>query len=131
VNLAARLEGLTKRYLVPIVVGERTRELAKGFVWRELDKVRVRGKSVAVRIFEPLGREGQLLPADLVRLARWHEGLEAFRARRWNDARAVFEELAQDTQYARLVVLYSGYLRDLTERPPGENWDAAFTLYDK
>lgn len=131
VNLAARLEGLTKRYHVPIIVGETTREKSTGFVWRELDKVRVRGKSVAVRIFEPLGREGQLQPADLVRLAQWNEALEAFRSRRWAEARGLFEKLAEDTQYARLVVIYLGYLRELAEEPPGEDWDAAFTLYDK
>jgi len=131
VNLAARLEGLTKRYLVPIVVGERTRDLSKGFVWRELDKVRVRGKSVAVRIYEPLGREGQLLPADLVRLAQWHEALEAFRARQWPEARELLDALATDPRYARLVVLYTNYLNDLAAHPPGPDWDAAFTLYDK
>lgn len=131
VNLAARLESLTRRYDVAIVVGESTREAAHGFVWRELDKVRVRGKSVAVRIYEPLCREGQLVAADEARLARWHAGLEAFRARKWGEAQAIFAALEREPQYARLVFLYQGYLRDLAARPPGEDWDAAFTLYDK
>ncbi len=31
----------------------------------------------------------------------------------------------------RVVSLYLGYLRELDLRPPGDDWDAAFTLYDK
>jgi adenylate cyclase len=131
VNLAARLEGLTKRYLVPIVAGSRTREEAGGFVWRELDKVRVRGKTVAERIYEPLGEELAIPPGTLSRLALWHEALESFRARKWNVTRALLERLSEDPDYARLVSIYSGYLRDLDARPPGEDWDAAFTLYEK
>ncbi len=131
VNLAARLEGLTKRYHVPIVVGSATREDVTGIVWRELDKVRVRGKTVPERIFEPLGREGEVSAAELLRLARWHEGLEAFRQRKWIEARAAFEALADERGYVRLAAIYLGYLRDLMARPPGDDWDAAFTLYDK
>ena len=131
VNLASRLEGLTKRYLVPIVAGARTRESVSGMVWRELDKVREKGKTDAERIFEPLGREGEVGAPDLIRLEIWHATLASFRARRWAAARAGFERLADERGYVRLVSLYLGYLRDLEANPPGEGWDAAFTLYDK
>ena len=131
VNLASRLEGLTKRYHVPIVAGSRTRDSSTGIVWRELDKVRVRGKTVAERIYEPLGREGEVPPQDLARLARWNEALAGFRARQWKQARAMFESLADERGYARLTSLYLGYLRTIAADPPGEDWDAAFTLYDK
>jgi adenylate cyclase len=131
VNLAARLEGLTKRYHVPIVVGSMTRETVTGIVWRELDKVRVRGKTVAERIYEPLGREGEVPAQDVARLARWHEALAAFRERRFKQARAAFESLADERGYVRLTSLYLGYLRNLAADPPGDDWDAAFTLYDK
>ncbi|HUP29703.1 MAG TPA: adenylate/guanylate cyclase domain-containing protein [Usitatibacter sp.] len=131
VNLASRLEGLTKRYLVPIVVGSLTRDNCTGIVWRELDKVRVRGKQVPERIYEPLGREGEVTQAELARLVRWHEALSDFRERRWNRARTVFESLSGEASYARLATLYLGYIRDLIARPPGPDWDASFTLYDK
>jgi len=131
VNLASRLEGLTKRYHVPIVVGHATREKVRGVVWRELDKVRVRGKTVPERIFEPLVREGELDPGQAAHLARWHEALEMFRLRRWEQAAAGFRELAQVRGYERITFLYLGYVRDLEANPPGEGWDAAFTLYEK
>ena len=131
VNLASRLEGLTKRYLVPIVVGAAVREAATGIVFRELDKVRGRGRSTAERIYEPLGREGEVAEEVLERLRRWHDALAAFRGRRWVEARAAFTALAPEPGYARLTTLYLGYLRELEAQPPGDGWDAAFTLYDK
>ncbi len=131
VNLASRLEGLTKRYYVPIVVGHATRERAQGVVFRELDKVRVRGRTVAERIYEPLGREGEVAIEDLALLERWHVALEDFRGRRFAEARAAFETLAPEPGYGRLTSLYLGYIRDLLASPPGDSWDAAFTLYDK
>jgi adenylate cyclase len=131
VNLAARLEGLTKRYHVPIVVGFTTRERVRGIVCRELDKVRVRGRTVPERIFEPLAHDGQLSPAQLVHLAQWHEALEMFRLRCWGPAAAAFRELAAVSGYERITFLYLGYIRDLEASPPDETWDAAFTLYEK
>jgi adenylate cyclase len=132
VNLASRLEGLTKRYHVPIVVGERTRMAAKlDVVFRELDKVRVKGKSVAERIFEPLGFTAELAGAQIERLAAWHGALEHFRHRSWSAARVGFEALAAHEGYARLTQVYLGYIRELEAHPPAPDWDAAFTLYDK
>src|SRR5690606_26456299 len=61
VNLASRLEGLTKEYGVPIIVGEATRQLtARDFVFRELDRVRVKGKLEPVAIHEPIGAAGEV-----------------------------------------------------------------------
>jgi adenylate cyclase len=131
VNLASRLEGLTKRYQVPIVCGSRTREGAAGIVWRELDKVRVRGKKQAERIYEPLGYEGTIPLQEMARLSQWHGAVEYFRERQWSRARVLLDRLADEPSYARLVSLYLGYLRDFEKRPPAEDWDAAFTLYEK
>ena len=131
VNLAARLEGLTKRYHVPIVVGCTTREKVGGIVYRELDKVRVRGRTVPERIFEPLAHEGQLSAGELVHLAQWHDALEMFRLRCWEPAEAGIRDLADVPSYQRIASLYLGYIRDLEVNPPGESWDAAFTLYEK
>ena len=131
VNLAARLESLTKRYQVPIVIGITTRERVRGIVCRELDKVRVQGKTVPERIFEPLAAEGALGAAQLVHLAQWHEALEMFRLRCWDAAAASFGELAAVPGYERLASLYLDYIRDLAANPPGEDWDGSFTLYEK
>ncbi len=131
VNLASRLEGLTKRYHVPIVAGNRTREQVTGVVWRELDKVRVRGRVNPERIFEPLGLDGAVGYYELDQLEAWHAALENFRNRRWIVARATFETLSTQRGYGRLSEVYLGYIRDLELRPPGAEWDGSFTLYEK
>jgi adenylate cyclase len=56
VNLGARLEALTRQYEVDIIVSEATARQAPEFAYRELDRVRVKGKTQLVTIFEPLGR---------------------------------------------------------------------------
>ena len=48
VNLASRLEGITKEYGADIIVGEDTRNAVPDVVFRELDRVRVKGKDEAV-----------------------------------------------------------------------------------
>ena len=131
VNLAARLEGLTRRYNVPIVIGESTRNLVREVICREIDKVRVRGRTTASRIFEPLGRREDLDALTIDRLGRWHEALEMFRTRCFDAAEAAMQDLAAVPEYSRIIELYLGYIRQLREKPPGPDWDAAFTLYDK
>ncbi|MBF8270727.1 MAG: cyaA 2, partial [Gammaproteobacteria bacterium] len=54
VNLAARLESVTKDFAVPIVISEATMRQAPGFQYRELDVIRVKGKQEAVKIFTPV-----------------------------------------------------------------------------
>ncbi len=131
VNLAARLEGLTKRYRVAIVVGEETMRRVPDIAYRELDKVRVKGKSVAVRIFEPLGPADSIAAADRASLDRWQAALEAFRQRDWNTARAAFESLRSTPAYQRPAELHLGYIRDFDKQSPDETWDGTFTLYEK
>src|SRR5690606_24375402 len=60
VNTASRLEGITKQYGADIIIGEGTRKLITGFVCREVDQVRVKGKEEPVSIYEPIGLEGQV-----------------------------------------------------------------------
>ena len=59
VNLASRLEGLTKEYGVGILVTINIVKAAQDYVYREVDKVRVKGKLEGVAIFEPIGQAGR------------------------------------------------------------------------
>ena len=131
VNLASRLESLTKRYRVPIIVGETTAAHARNFVYLELDKVRVRGKNVAVRIFQPLGPTSQNEHAQSDLVDRHHRALALFRARNWAAAEDIFRALAPLHGYARIAEIYLGYLSEFTITEPSDDWDGAFTLSDK
>lgn len=131
VNLAARLEGLTKRYQVPIVVGETTRTRLTALVWRELDKVRVKGKTVPARIYQPLGADGALTALEAQLLDQYHDAVKAYRSREWRQAREAFLSLQNQPYYRRLAVLYLGYLDEAEKLPADAAWDGAFTLYEK
>jgi adenylate cyclase len=125
VNLGSRLEGITKVYGVGIAVGETTRAAAPGFVWRELDRVRVKGKNVPVAIFEPLGSEGALDAGALAELAAWDEALALVRARQWERARAAVLALAQASPDQGLYQLYAARIDAWRADPPGPDWDGA------
>src|SRR6476620_6863964 len=84
VNLASRLEGLTKYYGVSMIVGELTRASAPDFVFRELDRVRPKGKKEPVAIYEPIGASPSVDKALNDELALWHEALRLYRAREWD-----------------------------------------------
>lgn len=131
VNLAARLEGLTKRYAVPLIVGEETMKCVTGLIYRELDKVRVKGKSVPVRIFQPMGRAEQIDAGQLSILAKYHDAIEAYRARQWPRAAETFSLLQSDESYRRICELYMGYIDQFQQMPPSGTWDGSFTLYEK
>jgi adenylate cyclase len=66
VNLGARLEALTRQYEVDIIVSEATARQAPEFAYRELDRVRVKGKTQLVTLFEPLGRADRLSSAQQI-----------------------------------------------------------------
>src|SRR5581483_7361622 len=84
VNVAARLEGLSKEYGVRVVVGEATVAAApEAFVYRLLDRVAVKGRAQPLRCYEVVARAGALDTVTRGRLQRYHEALELYRGRHW------------------------------------------------
>lgn len=128
VNLGARLEGITKVYGVGIAVGEATRMAAPDMVYRELDRVRVKGKQVPVAIFEPLDSPG---PHDLAELEQWHAALAMVRARDWEGAGAAIGSLAAAHPQRLLYQLYLERLAAWRADPPGPGWDGATSFETK
>jgi adenylate cyclase len=129
VNLGARLEGITKVYGVGIAVGEATRLAAPEFVYRELDRVQVKGKNEPVAIFEPLGKPAHLDPAMLDELRAWDEALVLVRARQWDDACQRIERLRQAHPACGLYALYLDRIGVWRAQAPGEGWDGV-TRFD-
>ena len=131
VNLASRLEGITKVYGAGIVVGAATRAAAPGFAWRELDLVRVKGKLEPVAIFEPLGLEGGLGAAARAELERWHEVLALVRAQQWQAAHDALAPLAAAAPHASLYSLYLERIAHYRLQPPGPGWDGVTNFDSK
>jgi adenylate cyclase len=130
VNLAARLESLTKYYSVGLVIGARTRELVPELVCRELDRVRVKGKEEAVSIYEPLGFEGEIEAGRLEELRIWTQMLRAYRAQDWDQAEVAIINLERRHGAAELYQLYSSRIANLRAHPPGPEWDGV-TVFDR
>jgi adenylate cyclase len=128
VNLGARLEGATKVYGVGIVVGPATRLAATDFVYRELDRVRVKGKHLPVAIFEPLGKPDGLDPAVLEEVAAWHEALDRVREQDWRDAEDRLRALGAAHPEKRLYALYLERVLHYRQHPPGAGWDGVTAI---
>ncbi len=127
VNLGSRLEGLTKAYGVDIIVSESTREQVPDFVFRELDRVRVKGKQEPVAIFEPLGHKNDLDAAVRDELNRYRQALRAYRRQDWDGAEVDFYNLSREHPHSRLYALYLERIARYRHSPPGEDWDGTFT----
>jgi adenylate cyclase len=131
VNLSSRLEGITKVYGVGVAVGDATRVAAPQFAYRELDRVRVKGKNEPVPIFEPLGLDAELDEAVRVTLKKWHEALGLVRAQQWDQAEQLIRELLAENPDTGLYALYLERIAHYREHPPGADWDGVTTFETK
>jgi adenylate cyclase len=131
VNLGSRLEGLTKEYGVQIIVGEATRAAIPGFVFRELDVVRVKGKDKPVAIYEPVCPVGEDDEAMMEELALYCDALTVYRAQNWSSAEEKFTALQRDYPERYLYALYKKRIAYFRDHPPGFGWDGAFTFTTK
>ncbi len=130
VNLASRLEGLTKQYGVAILVSETTHaEVAEAYEFRELDVVRVKGKQQPIRIYELRARKGEDPRPEFVEA--WNAALQAFRERRWAEAQVLFEALDREEGGDVSCRLYAGRAEHYRENPPPEDWDGVATFTSK
>lgn len=132
VNLASRLEGITKEYGAAIVVGETTRNLtAHDFVFRELDRVRVKGKLEPVAIYEPLGVAGEVDKRTLDELKLFNQAVKLYRAQDWDMAELQLINLLKLSPESKLYRLYLDRVVYYRDQPPGRDWDGAFTFEHK
>lgn len=130
VNLGSRLEGLTKQYGVDIIVSDKTAALVPEFAYRELDLVRVKGKTEPVAIFEPLGPNADLSATHREKLAAYSAALAAYRAANWQLATNAFEALKHQAD----DLLYNVYLdriENFRRSPPPQGWDGVFDHLSK
>ena len=132
VNLASRLEGLTKVYGVDILISEETKSDVEGkFIFRELDRVRVKGKKVPIRIFELVGRVGEVDDEMTACVNLWQESLELFHKQQWAGAKEGFEALLHERGEDKTSRLYIERCEHYQQTPPPEDWDGVTTFTSK
>ncbi len=131
VNLASRLEGITKQYGVALVVGEMTRLAAPEFAYRELDRVRVKGKNEPVAIFQPVALVTELDDVTRNALAEWDRALSLFRSQQWDQAEQLVKTLHAQYPDQLLYELYLDQIEHFRLAPPGPDWDGVTTYTTK
>jgi adenylate cyclase len=128
-NLAARLEGANKAYGSLIMIGPTTYQLARGHIEvRELDWVRVAGKTEAVTVYELLALKGQLPGTKRETVDRYHEALAFYRQARFREAAAILEaQQVRDPEDGPLDALLAR-CRKYEQNPPPLPFDGVTNL---
>lgn len=133
VNLSARLESITKQYGCDIVLSEHTYIHCQDKIRvRELDLIRVKGKQEPVKIYELIGDRTQSLPEQTETfLSLYHQGREAYKARKFHWAISLFDQ-AQAMQPQDLAVqLHLARAQEYIQRPPDADWDGVHVMTTK
>lgn len=128
-NLAARLEAANKAYDTLILMGQNTYELVKHeVVAREVDVVKVAGKSLSTRIYELIGLKGSTPPEKLALLEPYALALALYRNRKFGEAQKAFDRvLALDPNDGPSKTLKSRCFQ-FTIKPPPDDWDGSVAL---
>jgi len=142
VNLASRIEGLTRHYGVDVLVGEDTRQAAgepladagRAWRWVEVDRVRVKGKNRPVTLFTPVVVPLERADSFDDEMRLWQLALAAYRLHHWDETQTRLQGLL--TAFADTP--FAGLYRQLGERtdcyrvtPPPADWDGAHTFDSK
>jgi len=95
VNLASRLEGLTRTYKVPTIVSESTTLATTSILYRELDTVTVRGKETETRIFQPICQSAQVTESITEELEKQQQAVQHYYEQKYGESAAIFNQLAE------------------------------------
>ncbi|MEO1184178.1 MAG: adenylate/guanylate cyclase domain-containing protein, partial [Cyanobacteria bacterium J06636_27] len=133
VNLSSRLEGTTKEYGCDIVLSEFTYQLCSDrVVVRELDKIRVKGKHQAVKIYELIGDRTTSLDANTQEvLSYYHAGRVAYSSRNFPQALICFEAAKKIRPKDQATSIHIGRCNKYLRQPPEESWSGVWTMVDK
>jgi class 3 adenylate cyclase len=132
VNLAARLETANKLYGTHSLIAEETvRQAGAGIEFREVDRLVVAGQSHAQVVYELMGKTDELAPHQALLRTHYAEGLAAYRACRFDDARKALKAALDAAPGDGPSTTLLGRIEDFQKRPPGSDWDGAWRLDSK
>lgn len=130
VNVASRLEGRTKYYGVGMLVGEATKVLVGDVVFKEIDKIKVKGKAEALTIYEPIGLDGVVEKNTLDELKLWHQTLRLYRAQQWDQVELNLLNLQRINPGCALYNLYVTRVSENRKAGLPADWDGV-TAFDE
>jgi class 3 adenylate cyclase len=132
VNLASRLENANKIYGSHSLASEPAIIAAGDAVEvREIDRLVVAGQTRSEAVFEIMGRKDELNEKQLALRERYAEGLAAYRARRWDDARQAFRAALAAVPGDGPSTVLAQRIENFRANPPAADWDGAWRLDPK
>jgi adenylate cyclase len=126
VNLASRLEGLTRIYGVDVLVGATAAELVRDeFHLRSVARAQVKGKSEPVDIFTPVGARNDAVDLELLKwLESYEDGILKFRSRDFTQAKILFSRFLEFYPEDFLAKMYLERALEYEQQAPDEAWNA-------
>ena len=132
VNLASRLESINKVYGSSLILSEETYRMAQQVIEaRELDFITVAGKTEPVRIYEAMGRVGELTPERIQLREMFASGLAAYRRQNWDEAQTCFDSCLLGAVEDGPSLLFVERIRKLRSIPPPADWDGVWHFLEK
>ncbi|MFZ5806933.1 MAG: CHASE2 domain-containing protein [Verrucomicrobiota bacterium] len=133
VNLASRLEGLTKQYHVDILIGETVAPLVENhFHLRSVALVQVKGKSKPVATFTVIGEKEIPLSNEQIQLfTSYEKGLQEYCARQFREASLTFAQCLDLAPADFLSQMYLNSSRELLQNPPDDSWTGVTIMTSK
>jgi adenylate cyclase len=132
VNLASRLEGLNKDFGTRILISEFTFGQIAGakFVIRELDLIRVKGKSQPVKIYELLGDEASA--PEIAEMAdEFRKARIAYTDRNWREAQRSFEKFLERWPDDAPAKVFLARSKEHLADEPAPDWDGVYEMKHK
>jgi adenylate cyclase len=126
VNLASRLEGLTRVYGVDMLIGASAAELVRDEVYlRSVARVQVKGKTKPVDVFTFVAAQGEETDPEFLKwLETYEEALQKFRTRDFTDAKILFSRFLEFYPDDLLAKMYLQRALEYEQAPPDEAWEA-------
>ncbi|MBU0727588.1 adenylate/guanylate cyclase domain-containing protein, partial [Patescibacteria group bacterium] len=128
INLGSRLEGINKQYGTEIIISEATyKEVEEKLVCRELDLIRVKGKTAPVVIYELVGEKGKVKQEILDRNAKFAGALRDYRSKNFMAAKEKFSAITGDIPSE----IFTKRCDEFMQNPPSVNWDGVYIFTTK
>lgn len=127
VNLGSRLEGLTKNYGVDIIVSETTKEAATDYIYMKLDRVRVKGKTEPVTIYQPIAQLTEISSDEEMEIDEYEKALSFYYKQEWGKAKSKFKLLQESYETRKIYQIYLTRIEAYMKQPPPASWDGVYT----
>ena len=133
VNLASRLEGITKEYQAPLVIGESVEKLVRDqFHLQTIDLIRAKGKSKPVLAYHVLSRSSVTLSPERRQSLELHEqAFQEYSQKQFNNALTLFRQVTTLNPENKLANHFALRCENLLAHPPEGTWDGVYTMENK